>query len=200
MGLREGRACVCVPCIIVGLQAYVCIHSAHCKKVVRCWFTFQHVIEKENRYKSLVPPEKKVLLGSETNRLALVLDSAFSGFCAGSRQMSTLYNSRIQTSTFLSNVTWFLALSFYTYLQLFFVSLSHFKKRNGSKAHSAFQCGRRFKKLFIASVGFMKSVLNLIVLLTTRAKQTGGIICDTYQTAKTHGSDSVNQQSHLSRA
>lgn len=27
------RGKVCMPCIIVGLQAYVCIHSAHCKRL-----------------------------------------------------------------------------------------------------------------------------------------------------------------------
>ncbi len=31
-----------------------------------------------------------------------------------------------------------------------------------------------------------------------RAKQTGGIVCDTFQTTKTHRSISVNQQSRLS--
>lgn len=74
------RGSVCVPCIIVGLVAYVCIRSSHCKKVVRCWFTFQRVIEKENRSES-VSEGKKVLLG----KLALVLHSALSGFCAGRR-------------------------------------------------------------------------------------------------------------------
>lgn len=57
-----------------------------------------------------------------------------------------------------------------------------------------FQCRDGIEKL----LGLRQTSAKL-VLLTTTDKQTGGVICDTYQTAKTHRGISVNQQSRLSR-
>lgn len=91
MGLR-GR--VCVSCIIVGLQMYVCIQSAHCKTVVRCWFTCKSVIEKENRCKPLRLALGTKLLFRVKLTVLLVLNSAFEViFDKGLR--STTYSSFI---------------------------------------------------------------------------------------------------------
>lgn len=95
----EGE-CVCVSCIIVGLQMYVCIQSAHCKTVVRCWFTCKSVIEKENRCKPLRLALGTKLLFRVKLRVLLVLNSTFE-VIFGKGLCSTTYSSFIYFFAFI---------------------------------------------------------------------------------------------------
>lgn len=147
MGLARWR--VCVPCIIVGLQAYVCFHSSHCKNVGMCWFNFQHVIER-NSLKSLAHIFCWKGAFRERNKQTCI-SAWLSSLQLLCWQSTSVVTAQVTDSNFaiVWNLIWFLACS---------LPWCMFRKQSTScsNAESASK----------GSLGCMKSQLNLIVLPT----------------------------------